>query len=151
MPIVPTQQSDYIDELDLELLRRRQKLENVAFKQPIPKWMNIAWDAFRILDNHSKSMIFMMPDDTNSEEYQLYLKRVQKPISLETIRNKLNLKYYQNFEEFVDDMNTLFENFVKFRGKEHKLYKYCESVQQRFAKFVEKGKLRTASSHGSAE
>jgi hypothetical protein len=48
--------------------------------------MNIAWDAFRILDNHSKSMIFMMPDDTNSEEYKLYLKSVQKPISLETIR-----------------------------------------------------------------
>lgn len=83
---LPPSSQDYIDDLDLELLRRRQKLENVSFKQPIPKWMNIAWDAFRILDNHSKSMIFMMPDDSNPEEYQLYLKRVQKPLSLETIR-----------------------------------------------------------------
>ena len=48
--------------------------------------MNLAWDAFRILDNHSKSMIFMMPDDPSSDEYVEYIKLVSKPISLEAIR-----------------------------------------------------------------
>jgi hypothetical protein len=48
--------------------------------------MNLAWDAFRILDNHSKSMIFMMPDDPKNEEYSAYMKAVSKPITLEAIR-----------------------------------------------------------------
>ena len=48
--------------------------------------MNLAWDAFRILDNHSKSMIFMMPDDPKNEEYAAYMRAVSKPISLEAIR-----------------------------------------------------------------
>jgi len=48
--------------------------------------MNVAWDAFRILDNHSKSMIFMMPEDPSNEEYHQYIKSVTKPISLEAIR-----------------------------------------------------------------
>jgi len=65
---------DYIDEIDLEMLKRKQKLDLQNYKQPLPKWMNIAWDAFRILDNHSKSMIFMMPDDPSNEEYQQYIK-----------------------------------------------------------------------------
>jgi len=77
---------DYIDELDLEMLRRKQKLDLQNYKQPIPKWMNLAWDAFRILDNHSKSMIFMMPDDPKNEEYSAYMKAVSKPITLEAIR-----------------------------------------------------------------
>jgi hypothetical protein len=55
--------------------------------------MNLAWDAFRILDNHSKSMIFMMPDDSNHEEHSLYIKRVQRPISLETIRVRAGTYY----------------------------------------------------------
>ena len=48
--------------------------------------MNIAWDAFKIIDNHSKSMIFMMPDDPKNEEYARYIKVVTKPITLEAIR-----------------------------------------------------------------
>lgn len=105
--------------------------------------MNLAWDAFRILDDHSKSMIFMMPDDPKNEEYASYMKVVSKTITLEAIRNKLNQKYYQSFDDFITDMNLLFSNFVKFRGKHHKMYKYCDAVQKRFEKFIEKAKQRT--------
>ena len=48
--------------------------------------MNLAWDGFRIVDNHSKSMIFQMPDDPKNEEYKSYIKCVKNPISLESIR-----------------------------------------------------------------
>ena len=51
--------------------------------------MNIAWDAFRIVDNHSKSMIFQMPDDPKNEEYVAYIRAVRKPLSLESIRVSL--------------------------------------------------------------
>lgn len=53
-------------------------------------------------------------------------------------------------------MNLLFSNFLKFRGEsklkekyshilsiDHKMYKYCDAVQKRFEKFIEKAKQRT--------
>ncbi len=48
--------------------------------------MNLAWDAFRILDNHNKNVIFMFPEDASTEEYAGYIKSVKKTISLEQIR-----------------------------------------------------------------
>ena len=27
------------------------------------------------------------------------------------------MRFYSTFDEFIDDMNTLFNNFVKFRGE----------------------------------
>ena len=68
------------------MLKKKQKLDLQNYKQPTPKWMNFAWDGFRIVDNHSKSMIFQMPDDPKNEEYNEYVKVVEHPISLETIR-----------------------------------------------------------------
>ena len=50
-------------------------------------------------------------------------------------------------------MNLLFSNFLKFRGESnidfeltiigHKMYKYCDAVQKRFEKFIEKAKQKT--------
>jgi hypothetical protein len=70
------------------------------------------------------------------------------------------MRYYGIFEEFVEDMQTLFLNWVKFRGKgkiytpsndmtlnltlEHKMYKYCEAVEKRFEKFVEKAREKVS-------
>ncbi len=52
------------------------------------------------------------------------------------------MKLYSTFEEFLREMNTLFENFVQFRGKEHKMYKYCDAIMKRFEKFMERSKVR---------
>lgn len=48
------------------------------------------------------------------------------------------MRIYNTFDEFVEDMETLFDNWIAFRGKgtylhltyllDHKLYKYCEAV-----------------------
>lgn len=54
--------------------------------------MNAAWDAFRIADNHNKSMIFQLPEDPKAEEYQEYSKMVKRPISLEAIRVSIRYK-----------------------------------------------------------
>ena len=77
------------------------------------------------------------------------------------------MKYYQTFDDFIADMNLLFDNFIKFRGTckslptfsalisithphltpphvEHKMHKICEGVRQRFDKFVEKARTRVS-------
>ena len=65
----------------------------------------------------------------------------------------MNQKYYLSFDDFIADMNLLFSNFLKFRGEsnidleltsiDHKMYKYCDAVQKRFEKFIEKAKQKT--------
>jgi hypothetical protein len=35
------------------------------------------------------------------------------------------MRIYSKFEEFEEDMNTLFSNWIKFRGEGNKMYKYC--------------------------
>jgi hypothetical protein len=49
--------------------------------------MNIAWDSFRIVDNNTNNVIFMLPDDPCTPEYADYALKVSNPtINLETIR-----------------------------------------------------------------
>jgi hypothetical protein len=85
--------------------------------------MNIAWDSFRIVDNNTNNVIFMLPDDPCSPEYGEYSKKVDNPtINLETIRQKLNYRYYICLEEFVTEMLTLFDNWVQYKGMDNKMY-----------------------------
>jgi hypothetical protein len=49
--------------------------------------MNIAWDSFRIVDNNTNNVQFMLPDDPCSPEFLEYSQKVRDPaINLETIR-----------------------------------------------------------------
>jgi len=67
--------------------------------------MNIAWDSFRIVDNNSNNVIFMLPDDPCSDEFLDFSRKVHNPtINLETIRQKLKYRYYWSLEEFISEM-----------------------------------------------
>jgi hypothetical protein len=77
---------DFIDPIDLEMLKKKHKFDLQNYKQPVPKWMNLAWDAFRIVENHSKSMIFMMPEDARNEDFDEYRRKIDNHISLEIMR-----------------------------------------------------------------
>lgn len=108
--------------------------------------MNIAWDSFRIVDNNTYCVIFMLPDDPCSSEFQEYADKVSNPtINLETIRQKLNYRYYRNFEEFINEMTTLFDNWVEFKGTNHKMYTQCDNMRKRFEKFIEKNRNKYSS------
>jgi hypothetical protein len=109
--------------------------------------MNIAWDSFRIVDNNTNNVIFMLPDDPCSPEYGEYAKKVDNPtINLETIRQKLNYRYYLCLEEFVAEMLTLFDNWVQYKGMDNKMYTQCDNMKKRFEKFIEKNRNKFAAS-----
>lgn len=80
-------QQPFIDNMDLEMLKCKQTIDAQYYKQPLTKWMNTAWDSFRIVDNNTNNVIFMLPDDPLSPEFLEYASKVQNPtINLETIR-----------------------------------------------------------------
>ena len=56
--ILDQQHPYYIDPIDREMILHKHKLDSTNYKQPVPKWYNIAWDGYRAVENHSKAMIF---------------------------------------------------------------------------------------------
>jgi hypothetical protein len=50
--------SHYIDPIDKSMIHHKHRLDSSNYKQPVPKWYNIAWDGYRTVENHSKAMIF---------------------------------------------------------------------------------------------
>lgn len=46
-----------------------------------------------------------------------YYNIVQRPMDLQTIRDGLRLKRYQNREEFLSDVNQIVENSTLYNGK----------------------------------
>jgi hypothetical protein len=65
-----TAEGCYLDPLDAEMLVLRHEAATQSSSQQNPKWMNLCWDAFRIVDNHSKSHIFqtVMPSHLQSRK-----------------------------------------------------------------------------------
>lgn len=86
--------NEYLDPIDKEMMLHKHKLDVNNYKQPTPKWYNVAWDAFRTVENHSKSMIFQFSIDPASKEYKEYRKIIKQPIDLEEINQKLKSKAY---------------------------------------------------------
>lgn len=48
----------WIDPSDLQMLQRKFEVDQQYFKSPLKRWMSIAWDSFRVIDNNSCSVIF---------------------------------------------------------------------------------------------
>jgi hypothetical protein len=112
-----------MDPIDIKILTLKQKIDQVYYKQTLPRWMTIAWDGFRIVDNNTHSVIFMLPDDPCTEDYQDYALNVENPtINLETIKQKLQYRYYTSLQEFVNEMMILFDNWVAYKGENSKMY-----------------------------
>lgn len=149
-PVLQGPSQCYIDPMDLALLDRKQRIDQLYFKQTISRWMNIAWDSFRIVDNNTNNVIFMLPDDPCSSEFREYAAKVKNPtINLQTIRQKLTYRYYNSLDEFVDEMLTLFDNWVDLKGKGHKMHTQCDNMRKRFEKFIEKNRNKYASGGSS--
>ena len=90
----------------------------------------------------------MRPDDpcmlenTRNQQAQVNLPDVS--INLETIRKKLVYRYYKDLEEYIQEMQTLFDNQTEYMGRTHKLYIQVENMRKRFFKFIEKNRHKLA-------
>lgn len=63
----------YLDPIDAEMLIQRHEAATQSNSSQSPKWLNLCWDAFRIVDNHSKSHIFqtVVPSHLQSRKPQI--------------------------------------------------------------------------------
>lgn len=54
-----------------------------------------------------------------------------------TIKQRLNSNYYHRMQEFLDDMQLVFDNCLKFNGETNNVSKMCKSVREEFKKLYE--------------
>ena len=65
----------------MQLLEQKFQIDKEYFKEPLPKWMGIAWDAFRLIENNASSVIFQLlhDDDPSSAEFINFCMKVSRP------------------------------------------------------------------------
>ena len=128
----------WIDPSDLQMLQRKFEIDQQYFKNALKRWMSIAWDSFRVIDDNSCSVIFTQCDENpESAERQRYDAAVQdSSVTLENIRSKLTYRYYSNVDEFVAEMETLFANWIQYNSERHRMYSQCINMRNRFRRFI---------------
>ncbi len=76
---------------------------------------------------------FLIP--VNSKKVPDYYNLVKHPIDLQTIRKRINEKFYKNRASLLDDMQLLVENSALYNGSKHSI---TESAEKLFSMCVER-------------
>ena len=69
------------------------------------------------LMNHPLSVAFAKPVDPERDNLPKYSRVVRTPMDLFTVKKKLESNEYKSIDDFVDDINLIWENAIKFNGK----------------------------------
>ena len=76
---------DPYDIRSIQSYNESQKYES-HLRQTQPKFINLAWDIYNIVYNHSKSLIFHKAVDTEAMECPDYYEVIPYPMDLETMK-----------------------------------------------------------------
>jgi hypothetical protein len=82
----------------------------------------------------NSAWIFYDPVDPEKLEIPDYYDVVTEPMDLGTIKNKLHSNRYRNIQEFIDDINLIFNNCIKYNGEDSSVGKMCKVVRDEFYK-----------------
>ena len=61
-------------------------------------------------------------------------------MDLGTVKQRLNTNYYHRMQEFLDDMQLIFENCIKYHGSEDAnvtVVKACRALREDFKRLYE--------------
>jgi len=101
-----------------------------------------SWDkaAKRLISSlwkFNQSWIFHEPVDPDKLGVPDYFNIIKNPMDFGTIKQRLNTNYYHRMQEFLDDMQLVFDNCCKFNGEDSSVGKICRSVRDEFKKLYE--------------
>lgn len=75
------------------------------------------------------SYLFQQPVDPKKLKIEDYFEVIKKPMDFSTIKNKINTNVYRNCQDFMDDMDLVFNNCYLYNGTESEIGKQCTSVK----------------------
>jgi len=62
---------------------------------------------------------------------------VKNPVDLGTIKMRLQSNQYSNMQEFVNDLQMVFDNCILYNGESSQVSIMCKNVREEFHKLYE--------------
>ena len=75
---------------------------------------------------------FKFPVDPVTEGMPDYLEKIPRPMDLTTMRNKMDKGEYGTAEQFVADMEQIFENCYTYWSDKSPMWEACQKFQKSF-------------------
>lgn len=117
---------------------------NLIEELPIPEVQETApiydsWDkaAKRLINSlwkHQHAWIFHEPVDPIKLNIPDYLDIIKTPMDLSTVKNKLNSNEYTKINDFLYDVQLIFDNCILYNGESTQVSQMCKSVRDEFQK-----------------
>ena len=85
----------------------------------------------------NQSWVFHDPVDPAKDNVPDYFNVIKNPMDFGTIKQRLNTNYYHRMQEFLDDMQLVFDNCSKFNGEDNTIGKIGKLVRDEFKKLYE--------------
>ncbi|CAB3410807.1 unnamed protein product [Caenorhabditis bovis] len=86
---------------------------------------------------HKHVWPFLKPVDALQLGIPHYHERIQRPMDLKTIKNRIKNIYYSSAQECIDDIETVFQNCYDFNGSEDDVTIMAQNVQAVIRKSLE--------------
>ena len=83
-----------------------------------------------------KSFIFAAP--VSKKLYPDYYDRIEFPMDLSTMRAKTKRREYLKREDFIDDLNLIYSNSIRYNGVQHEVSLCAKEMVETGLKFIEK-------------
>lgn len=86
------------------------------------------------LINSPCGQFFNRPVDPENDGVPDYFKVISYPMDLSTVRSKLERKYYRKINDWMNDVNKIWENAIRFNGENSYITFLAKLMKQRFIK-----------------
>lgn len=95
-------------------------------------WEKPAKKIIATLWKHDMAWLFHYPVDTKAWGIEDYYNIVKKPMDFTTIKFKLSNNGYKKVEEFITDVNQVFENCILYNGESNQYSLVAKKMRKEF-------------------
>ncbi len=81
---------------------------------------------------HNQAWIFYEPVDPKKLNIPDYYEIIREPMDFGTVKLKLMQNKYLKFQDFLYDLNLVFENCIKYNGEVSQVSVMCKGVREEF-------------------
>jgi hypothetical protein len=111
------------------------ELPDINEQQPIYEcWDKAAKRMITSIWKHHQAWIFHEPVDPQKLNIPDYKEIIKQPMDFGTIKTKLNTNQYLKFQDFLYDLNLVFENCLQYNGEHSQVSTMCKGVREEFNK-----------------
>jgi hypothetical protein len=94
------------------------------------------------IEKEPKAEPFKDPVDWKALDLQDYPKIVKRPIDLTSIKDALNKKKYETYDQFFSDIQLIWDNCKSYNIAESEIYRMAEDLERTTKKLIQKLKTR---------